>query len=184
MLVAFVLFGALLSSMTGLITMGATLLFAVLVIAVARRLVMALVLRRVTAEPTRASHHRGFGPRGLISLLLALLVVEDGVLGSEQLLAITGAVVILSVIAHGTSAAPLGKWYGQQVARQTLIQEREGSVAGLFGEHDGQVPRIKPDELAVRMEDPNLSDHPGCPVAIAVHGRWRANPGQYPVPAE
>jgi NhaP-type Na+/H+ or K+/H+ antiporter len=176
MLVAFVLFGALLSSMTGLIPIGATLLFAVLVIAVVRPLVMALVLRRATASRGARAIIGWFGPRGLSSLLLALLVVEDGVPGSERLLAITGAVVILSVIAHGASVAPLGKWYGQQVARQTLPEEREGSAAGLFGEHDGQVPRIKPDELAAQMEDPNP------PIILDVRSRsqFTADGGQIP----
>lgn len=155
MLVAFVLFGALLSSMTGLIPMGVTLLFAILVIAVARPLVMALVLRRATASRGARIIIGWFGPRGLSSLLLALLVVQDNVPGSERLLAITGAVVIVSVILHGASVAPLGKWYGQRVARQTLPEEREGTAAGIFGDHDGQVPRISPEELAARIEDPN-----------------------------
>ncbi|HEU4793864.1 MAG TPA: rhodanese-like domain-containing protein, partial [Nitrolancea sp.] len=96
-----------------------------------------------------------FGPRGLNSLLLALLVVQGGVPGSERLLAITGAVVLVSVIVHGASITPLGAWYGRRVAELTLPEEREGTAAGFFGEHDGKVPRISPDELAVRMEDSN-----------------------------
>lgn len=155
MLVAFVLFGALLSSMTGLIPIGTTLLFAVLVIAVARPLVMTLVLRRATASRDARLFIGWFGPRGLNSLLLALLVVHGGLPESERLLAITGAVVLVSVIVHGSSITPLATWYAQHVAKLTLPEEREGSAAGLFGVHDGKVPRITPDELAVRMEDPN-----------------------------
>src|SRR5690606_36904772 len=150
MLVAFVLFGAVLSSMTGLIPIGTTLLFAVLVIAVVRPLVMALVLRRATASRDARLFIGWFGPRGLNSLLLALLVVHGGVPGSERLLAIIGVVVLVSVIVHGASITPLGSWYGRHVAKQTLPEEREGSAAGLFGVHDGKAPRITPDELAAR----------------------------------
>ena len=48
-----------------------------------------------------------FGPRGLASLVFALLALEE--LGSDADLAVTiiGATVLMSVLAHGLSAAPL-----------------------------------------------------------------------------
>ena len=66
-----------------------------------------------------------FGPRGLNSLLFALLVVQAGLPQAEQLLAVVGAVVIVSVIAHGASATPLSAWYARRMARQTYPEERE-----------------------------------------------------------
>jgi rhodanese-related sulfurtransferase len=78
--------------------------------------------------------------------------------GAEQLLALAGVVVIVSVIAHGVSAAPLAAHYGRVVAASSLDEEREGTAAGLFREAPGDVPRITPQELADRLagHDPPL----------------------------
>ncbi|MDQ3926700.1 MAG: hypothetical protein M3272_06935 [Actinomycetota bacterium] len=74
-----------------------------------------------------------FGPRGLNSLLLALLVFQHGVVNAQFLLAVTGVVVAVSVVAHGISATPLSTLYGRAVERATYGEERESTVAGLFG---------------------------------------------------
>lgn len=68
------------------------------------------------------------------SLLLALLVVQAHVPGAEALLAVTGVVVLVSVVVHGASATPLPNCYGRRVARATvtLPEERENTAAGLF----------------------------------------------------
>jgi NhaP-type Na+/H+ or K+/H+ antiporter len=60
-----------------------------------------------------------FGPRGLASIVLGLVVAEQQVQTSGLSLVRTGlvATVLLSVLAHGLSAAPGIKLYAQQVAR-------------------------------------------------------------------
>jgi NhaP-type Na+/H+ or K+/H+ antiporter len=88
-----------------------------------------------------------FGPRGLNSLLLALLVVVAGVPGSELLLATVGLVVIMSVVIHGASATPLSAWYGRRASRETLDEERESTAAGLFSHDEVDVPLVTPEEL-------------------------------------
>jgi NhaP-type Na+/H+ or K+/H+ antiporter len=57
-----------------------------------------------------------FGPRGLASLVFALLALEE--LGSvaDDAVAVIGVTVLLSVLAHGGSAAPLAARYGRAVA--------------------------------------------------------------------
>ncbi|GAA1106325.1 cation:proton antiporter domain-containing protein [Nocardiopsis metallicus] len=48
-----------------------------------------------------------FGPRGLASILFALMVAEQGGGGvSEQVLLVAGVTVLISVYAHGITAAP------------------------------------------------------------------------------
>ena len=58
-----------------------------------------------------------FGPRGLASVVFALLAFDalDGPDGQTALAAIT-TVVLMSVIAHGASATPLARWYGARAA--------------------------------------------------------------------
>jgi sodium/hydrogen antiporter len=54
-----------------------------------------------------------FGPRGLASLVFALLALEDLGPEVEQAVAAIGLTVLLSVIAHGLTAAPLAARYGR-----------------------------------------------------------------------
>ena len=57
-----------------------------------------------------------FGPRGLASLVFALLALES--LGSvaDEAVSVVAVTVLLSVLAHGLSAAPLARRYGQAAA--------------------------------------------------------------------
>jgi NhaP-type Na+/H+ or K+/H+ antiporter len=54
-----------------------------------------------------------FGPRGLASLVFALLALEELGTGADEALAVIGVTVFLSVLAHGLSAAPLATSYGK-----------------------------------------------------------------------
>lgn len=55
-----------------------------------------------------------FGPRGLASILFALLILEDAELvHGHELLSVTIITVVLSALLHGITAAPLAKAYGK-----------------------------------------------------------------------
>ena len=54
-----------------------------------------------------------FGPRGLASLVFALLALEDLGTGADDAVAVIAATVLLSVVVHGVSAAPLAARYGR-----------------------------------------------------------------------
>ena len=56
-----------------------------------------------------------FGPRGLASVVLALVVLEqdDELSGIHTIVVATLATVILSIVVHGFSAAPLSRRYGE-----------------------------------------------------------------------
>ena len=120
MLLAFVLFGAVLSTLLGTVALIPALALAFLALALARPLALGLVLQRATMSNAARAFIGWFGPRGLNSLLLALLAVQAGVPGAEGLLAVAGVVVLVSVVLHGASATPLSAWYGRRVARQTM----------------------------------------------------------------
>jgi NhaP-type Na+/H+ or K+/H+ antiporter len=53
-----------------------------------------------------------FGPRGLASLVFALLALEEIGPGADAAVAVIAVTVLLSVVAHGISAAPLADRYG------------------------------------------------------------------------
>ena len=147
MLLAFVLFGAALSSMLDTVNLPLSLILAGLVIFVIRPTVLNLVLARARMSWEAKLFVSWFGPRGLNSLLLALLAVQANVPGAEFLLTTVGVVVLASVAIHGASATPVSAWYERKAASTTLVEEREGTADALFSRDDGEVPRITPAEL-------------------------------------
>ena len=165
MLVTFILFGAVLSSMFGLVDWAPGLVLAFMVVFLLRPPVLALVLLKARMSWAARGFIAWFGPRGLNSLLLALLVVVAGVPGSEALLATVGLVVFASVCLHGASAAPITAWYERKVASGTLQEERENTAAALFGIEVAEPDRITPAELTERLK----SDDP--PLVLDVRSR-------------
>jgi NhaP-type Na+/H+ or K+/H+ antiporter len=155
MLLAFVLFGAVLSTLISTIPLAPALALAVLAIGVARPLALGLVLQRATVSRAARAFIGWFGPRGLNSHLMALLVVQNDVAGAEELLAIVGVVVLVSVVAHGASATPLSAWYARRAAQATLAEERESTAVGLFEQAADEVARVTPQELAAQLAGPN-----------------------------
>ena len=55
-----------------------------------------------------------FGPRGLASIVFAIIVINAEVPGGELLAVVVICTVFLSLIAHGISANPLAKWLGRK----------------------------------------------------------------------
>lgn len=55
-----------------------------------------------------------FGPRGLASLVFALLALEELGAAAGAAVAVIGFTVLLSVVAHGLTAAPLASRYGRR----------------------------------------------------------------------
>ena len=160
MLLAFVLFGVVLSSLLGTIPLLIPFIFAIIALVVIRPLSLSLVLLRAKMSPLARLFIGWFGPRGLNSLLLALLAIQAHVPGAEYLLTIAGVVVVVSVLAHGTSATPLSAWYGRRVGRaqETLPEERASDFPDLFepdaSESTG-TPRTSPQQLAAQLAAPN-----------------------------
>ncbi|MBI3967631.1 MAG: cation:proton antiporter [Chloroflexi bacterium] len=151
MLLAFILFGALLSTLLGSLPLLAVFAFALVVIGVARPLAILLVLIRARLSWRARTFVAWFGPRGLSSLLFGLLLLRDGAPSGERLLAISGLVVVLSVVLHGASATPLAAWYARRVAGESLEEERESTAGGLFREDAAEAPRVSVEELARRL---------------------------------
>ena len=150
MLFAFILFGAVLSTLVGTVPLAATLALAALTLFVARPAAVAIVLRHAAVSRSARAFIAWFGPRGLASLLLALLVVQAKLPGAQTILAIAGVVVTVSVVLHGISATPLAGRYAARVARETLAEERVSSAADLL--RSGTVvtagtPTVEPRDL-------------------------------------
>jgi sodium/hydrogen antiporter len=86
-----------------------------------------------------------FGPRGLASIVLGLIVVEEAPLlaGRDEIVLVVALTVLLSVLLHGITAAPLSAMYARRV---------EGMAAGAPEKQDSV-------ELPTRVGSVSTSIH-------------------------
>jgi sodium/hydrogen antiporter len=96
--------------------LGWTLVYAVLSLTVVRMVPVALSLLGSGLDRSTVLFVGWFGPRGLASLVFALLALEDIGPGADEAVAAIAATVLFSVLAHGLTAAPLAKRYGGAAA--------------------------------------------------------------------
>jgi NhaP-type Na+/H+ or K+/H+ antiporter len=89
-------------------------LYAVLSLTLVRMLPVAIAMIGTGAHAPTVGFLGWFGPRGLASIVFAVIVVEEANLpGAETILLTTYLTIGLSVIAHGLSAAPLAQRYAR-----------------------------------------------------------------------
>src|SRR5215208_4784892 len=82
-----------------------------------------------------------FGPRGLASIVLGLIVVEEAPLlaGRDEVELVVALTVLLSVLLHGLTAAPLSAVYARRVDGMAAdTPEKQGTVEAPT--HVGSVP--------------------------------------------
>ena len=92
-------------------------LYAVLSLTVIRMVPVAIALAGARLGRTTTAFIGWFGPRGLASVVFALLALEEAGPAAESAVAVISVTVLLSVLAHGASADPLARRYGPAMAR-------------------------------------------------------------------
>ena len=110
--VSLMLFGAVLLGPTLQHLTWKIVLYAMLSLTVVRMVPVAVSLLGSGLRTPTVAYIGWFGPRGLASVVLALLVVEEHVPGTETLGRAVAATVALSVLLHGVSAVTLAGRYG------------------------------------------------------------------------
>jgi len=65
--------------------------------------------------------------------------------------------VLGSVAIHGASASTISAWYTKDARKETLVEERESTAAGLFAHDEDDIPRVTPEELVELMRGPTPS---------------------------
>ena len=157
LLLTFVAFGGSLIWEGFTVMTGGTLLFAAIAL-VARTAVLYPMLAGMGLDERERRMIALFGPRGLSSLLFALLPVFGGLPGAEYIFTVTCLVVLLSVVLHGggialflRANAPRAR---PQAAAPPVIAQPHDARDG-----DGEVERITIPELRALQER-------GAPVTI------------------
>ena len=114
--VTFIVFGAVLLEPALHDVTASVALYAILSLTLVRMLPVALALIGTKAREPTVGFLGWFGPRGLASIVFAIIVLEEGGLPHDNTILTTVYLTIgLSVLAHGVSAAPLAdryaRWY-------------------------------------------------------------------------
>jgi len=141
------LFGVVAVAHLGQVFTWPGLLFAVLSLTVLRMAPVALVLLGTGLRRRTVLFIGWFGPRGLASVVFALLAVESLSAGPGPG-AVIGAIattVLLSVVLHGITADPWARAYGRWVSVERPSVELAGSVEPVAGRGH---PRGRPRGLA------------------------------------
>jgi NhaP-type Na+/H+ or K+/H+ antiporter len=105
-------------------------LYAVLSLTVVRMVPVALALAGLHPRKPTVAFVGWFGPRGLASIVFALIVLEGATLPHvELLIAVVMITVALSVLAHGLSAGPLTNAYARWFAARSKPPPMESAAA-------------------------------------------------------
>ncbi len=112
--VTFLLFGAVLLEPALSHLSWQPALYAVLSLTVVRMAPVLVSMVGSRARPPTLAFLGWFGPRGLASIVFALIVVQESELPQQEPIALAVYLTVgLSVFAHGISAAPLARRYGR-----------------------------------------------------------------------
>ena len=112
--VTFLFFGAVLLGPVLDHLTGRVVVYAVLSLTLVRMLPVAVAMIGTGARKPTVGFLGWFGPRGLASIVFAVIVVEEAHLPqAATILATTYVTIGLSVMAHGISAAPLARRYAR-----------------------------------------------------------------------
>jgi sodium/hydrogen antiporter len=97
------------------------LAYGLLSLTVVRMLPVAVALIGLGLRPSTIGLVGWFGPRGLASIILALVVIEaePELTGIDTIFLVVTVTVLLSVFAHGITAAPLTRLYGRRRASRS-----------------------------------------------------------------
>jgi len=138
-------------------------LYSLLSLTLVRMVPVALAMLRSGARRPTVAFLGWFGPRGLASIVFAVILVEDANLAHESLLLNTIFLTIgLSVLLHGLTAAPLAGRYAAWFAAHPR------DAAPPF--ESSPVPEQRPHRLATGLRHEHRDAEAGAPAAPAAAG--------------
>jgi sodium/hydrogen antiporter len=126
----FFIFGVLVAGLAGSLSWQ-LVLYALLSLTVIRMLPVSLSLLRTRLRGVSVLFAGWFGPRGLASIVLGLIVVEEAPLlaGRDEIELVVALTVLLSVLLHGVTAAPLSTAYARRVEGMAVdVPEKRGDI--------------------------------------------------------
>jgi NhaP-type Na+/H+ or K+/H+ antiporter len=93
------------------------LLYAVLSLAAVRLFTVFISMLGSSVRPVTVGFLGWFGPRGVASILYLFTILGEGLEDEILMYNVVMLTVLLSIFAHGITAAPGARWYGRKVER-------------------------------------------------------------------
>ncbi len=158
--VTFILFGAVMLVPVLDDLSGAVVLYALLSLTLVRMISVALAMLGSGARRPTVAFLGWFGPRGLASIVFAVILVEEADLANESVLLNTIFLTIgLSVLLHGLTAAPLAARYAAWFAAHPRDAEPTFERAPA-PEHPLHRWAVAQPAARTRVEDPSAETTP------------------------
>jgi NhaP-type Na+/H+ or K+/H+ antiporter len=117
-LAALLAFGMLLSLSFVWEPVWQNVLFALLILLVARPAAVLLLLGRHEMTFRERLAAAWFGPRGFTSVFYGLLVLGSGVAGANELFSTIAMVIVISIIAHSSTDALVAQWLSREKGKR------------------------------------------------------------------
>jgi NhaP-type Na+/H+ or K+/H+ antiporter len=126
-------FGVVVTSQPGALFRWQNLLYAVLALTALRMIPVALSLLGTGLRVQTVAFVGWFGPRGLASIIFALIAFEelDADSAVARVLSVIATTVVLSALAHGLTASPWSQRYGAWATRHRPPVESAEAVEPL-----------------------------------------------------
>jgi NhaP-type Na+/H+ or K+/H+ antiporter len=116
MMLTFMIFGAVLLPPAIESISPSIVLYAILSLSLVRIVPVAISFIKAKVQPRTSLFVGWFGPRGIASILYIFIVLESESLpGLELIYAVVMVTVLFSIFAHGITAAPAAKRYGEHI---------------------------------------------------------------------
>ena len=123
-LATFLIFGTVAITLIGSEFHWTYILYGVLSLTIIRMLPVAISLIGTGVNKWTVLFLGWFGPRGLASILFALLILEGmGIEKSEQITSVVMVTILLSITLHGITAAPFSRKYGSIIKKDSESEE-------------------------------------------------------------
>jgi len=152
-----------------------TVLYAVLSLTLVRMVPVALASLGSGLDRDTVLFVGWFGPRGLASLVFALLALEALGPDANEAVAVIGLTVLMSVLAHGFSAAPLAGRYGNAAAARAPEPEAKSGDPVTDIPVRGLPRRPGAWSAATTTRTPGAPNHP-CRMRTTAVGEARLRP--------
>jgi NhaP-type Na+/H+ or K+/H+ antiporter len=125
--------------------------YAALSLTLVRMVPVAIALRGTGAKLPTIAFMGWFGPRGLASIVFALIALERGVPDRLMLLSTVMMIILLSVFLHGLSSVPLvaaySRWYAAHAAEHPDTSEAKPTIMSRL-RHPPAPGETEPEEPA------------------------------------
>jgi NhaP-type Na+/H+ or K+/H+ antiporter len=121
MLLTFLAFGALMVPLALNQAGIMMVVYAVLSLTLIRIVPVAISLIGSKVRPATTLFLGWFGPRGLASILYIFIMLDaEEIMGTDVIFSAVVITVLISVFAHGITAAPGARWYGRHTSSKAF----------------------------------------------------------------